>query len=856
MPCLPARHRDSKGVLPRAGPLLTPSLSLKPRLNVFLVSGLSDENPGVREAALAWIDRLGSAHEAENREDIIERVQYGVDGDAESRYDGPLPHPFTGRPRVGMRLVILSHGRRFFKAIANELDDWIGENRARAAHLLSLLLIFMEEHVMMEVRWGRGSDPHSPPLVHTHTPPSLLHQLPQLLGALMKGSASDEIGARIGQCCELLGRFLPPTAYLPIVLPHVQGDLAVNPNADAQSQGRALAALEAMLRGAPPQRLLPSLRDLTATLDALDGLTDAGNLALKAGAVRLVATIGRALSEGEGSRSAVAARFAASGRLADLRATRARLVRVLMRVQGRAVADASPVGEGHPAGPSPSLPCLGAGPAAVDSAALVAAARAAAVWLAAGLGDAELMESGLSPDAAASAHRDAVRLGTDLTEHLRDSLPAQADPETPCGTVHDLLACAAAVSADLARERLVRSLLSHLLLAAWPHYRKATLGAEGGDDVLAHAPARRWAPDSELRCVLTATLHGVQPSAVAAAEGPSTPVPLVADAVRVAASLVEGGVADAVHAVSSAGEEEGGDAPTDGGEGVAAPAGGGGEVLSSLALPASEADAAARLADPALATARGDSRTSACVTSLLRSASDLMHAVLDAVGAGEGVDTACAPASAAAARSGLWRPLSRRLWSATATPGLCPEALRARLSARLLAEPAAVAEGDASWGQGAWPLTCAHAQDVHARRLPEEVAVQCLHAAARALGVCVATGRARTVSLGEAESLWRLLSPLVDAPRTAVRCAAVRCLGHLAAVARAASPGPEAPEDGAADWFVRANLAVTPPALGPASSGEPLLRAIRERCENVEAQDESLLEAVAWAQGQVEGTAA
>lgn len=675
----------------------------------------------------------------------------------------------------------------------------------------------------------------------------------------MKGSASDEIGARIGQCCELLGRCLPPSAYLPIVLPHVQGDLAVNPSADTHSQGRALAVLEAMLRGAPPSRLLPSLRDLTAALDGLDGLTEAGNLALKAGAVRLVATVARALAGGEeGFRSAVAARFAASGRLADLRATRARLARVLMRVQGRALADAPPAGEGRSPGSPPLLPCLGAGPAAVDSTSLLAAARAAAVWLAAGLGDAELMESGLSPDAAAAAHRDAVRLGTALTERLCAATPEQADPESPSSTVQDLLACAAAVAADPAWRAQARGLLSRLVLIAWPHFREAALAAEGGSDASQLAPGRRWAPDSELRCVLAAALRGMDPEAVAAAERPSAPAPLLGDAIGAAASLVEAGAADAVAAAAGA---EAGGAPEEGEEGEGAAAEAGTEAQSSLALPASDADAAFRLADPALVAARGDGRASACIASLLRGSSDLMHAVLDAVGVGEsegagegaGRVPLRAAVSAAAARARLWRPLSRRLWSATTTPGICPETLRARLSARLFAEPGGCEEADASWGTGAWPVACAHVQDVHARRLPEEAALQCLRASARALDACASTGRGRCVSLRDAKSLWRLLSPLVDAPRTRVRCAAVHCLGHLAAVVRAASVGVDAAEDAGADWFVRANLTVTPPPLGPDLSGEALVQAIRERCATVEAHDESLAEAVAWAQRQVEG---
>lgn len=45
-------------------------------------------------------------YEEEHPEDIIEKRQYGIDGDTNIRLDKPLPAPFTGRPRIGVRLYV------------------------------------------------------------------------------------------------------------------------------------------------------------------------------------------------------------------------------------------------------------------------------------------------------------------------------------------------------------------------------------------------------------------------------------------------------------------------------------------------------------------------------------------------------------------------------------------------------------------------------------------------------------------------------------------------------------------------------------------------------------------------------
>lgn len=52
-------------------------------------------------AALAVLRRCGQQYEEEHQDEIIERRQYGVDGDDTMNFAKALPKPFTERPRIG-----------------------------------------------------------------------------------------------------------------------------------------------------------------------------------------------------------------------------------------------------------------------------------------------------------------------------------------------------------------------------------------------------------------------------------------------------------------------------------------------------------------------------------------------------------------------------------------------------------------------------------------------------------------------------------------------------------------------------------------------------------------------------------
>lgn len=67
----------------------------------------------VSAIALEALSKCGAEYECEHQSDIIERRQFGVDGDIRANHNKPLPRPFTGRPRIGARLYVRRNTRRF-----------------------------------------------------------------------------------------------------------------------------------------------------------------------------------------------------------------------------------------------------------------------------------------------------------------------------------------------------------------------------------------------------------------------------------------------------------------------------------------------------------------------------------------------------------------------------------------------------------------------------------------------------------------------------------------------------------------------------------------------------------------------
>lgn len=97
------------------------------RLLPYLLDSLTDDAPTVATAAIKCLQLCGKQYEEEHPDEIIERRQYGVDGDHRINLDKALPHPFSERPRIGVRLYVRGNTKRFLAALVNELTNWVSQ---------------------------------------------------------------------------------------------------------------------------------------------------------------------------------------------------------------------------------------------------------------------------------------------------------------------------------------------------------------------------------------------------------------------------------------------------------------------------------------------------------------------------------------------------------------------------------------------------------------------------------------------------------------------------------------------------------------------------------------------------------
>ena len=160
------------------------------RLLPYVLSFFNDDIKETRAMAIQAIEHCGGQYEAEHPDDIIERRQYGVDGDSRTNVDAPLPVPFEKRPRLGARLFVRGNTKRFFKALLRELTNWIDVTRDRSADLIVSLVVYCEEHLTM------GFHDTLPKVVKA------------LDSSIKEGKVGEELRYKFELVLELMGRYV------------------------------------------------------------------------------------------------------------------------------------------------------------------------------------------------------------------------------------------------------------------------------------------------------------------------------------------------------------------------------------------------------------------------------------------------------------------------------------------------------------------------------------------------------------------------------------------------------------------------------------------------------------------------
>ncbi|XP_023244621.1 dynein assembly factor 5, axonemal-like [Centruroides sculpturatus] len=156
---------------------------------IFLTS-LTDEVPEIREEAQSLWEKAGKQYEEENESKHKDLLDF--------QREFPSHYPEgVQRPTVGCRLLVHQHFCNILPAVINDLGDWVETVRVKAAKLLYLLLLHMEENATM-----------------------YLERILTKMAEISKDE-NKEVIKMISQSAELLGYFVKPNDWIKILLPTI-----------------------------------------------------------------------------------------------------------------------------------------------------------------------------------------------------------------------------------------------------------------------------------------------------------------------------------------------------------------------------------------------------------------------------------------------------------------------------------------------------------------------------------------------------------------------------------------------------------------------------------------------------------
>jgi hypothetical protein len=111
------------------------------RLLPYVLDLLNDDSETVAKKAVHCLLLCGKEYEEENKDDVLEKRQYGVDGDIGINLSKTLPPPFDVRPPLAVRLYVRGNTKRFLNALPNELTNWMSKTRLKSARQLKVLSV-------------------------------------------------------------------------------------------------------------------------------------------------------------------------------------------------------------------------------------------------------------------------------------------------------------------------------------------------------------------------------------------------------------------------------------------------------------------------------------------------------------------------------------------------------------------------------------------------------------------------------------------------------------------------------------------------------------------------------------------
>ncbi|KAL3803494.1 hypothetical protein HJC23_014042 [Cyclotella cryptica] len=224
------------------------------RLLPYVLSFINDILPEVQWKALECIEKCGSRYENEHPDDVLERLQLGVDGDNSIAYDYGLPSPFSRRPSLGARLFVRSNASRFYLALLSELSNWKEQTRKRSVDLLMILVVYCEEHLTKDFQ-------------------RVVSSLAKAIEVETQAEMGDrEILEKICQVVCLVSKYVDPAAFFPLVSPRIAGDSSSGTsNSEDGSHSETsrcsyVTILSSLIQGSPLHRLLPYWQKMASLL--------------------------------------------------------------------------------------------------------------------------------------------------------------------------------------------------------------------------------------------------------------------------------------------------------------------------------------------------------------------------------------------------------------------------------------------------------------------------------------------------------------------------------------------------------------------------------------------------------------
>jgi hypothetical protein len=216
----------------------------------YLLNGLCDDVPKMREVAFEAMERLGATHESErdnnerDKQELRDFREYGHKTPAEqnaaerwrTRCHEP---PFTRRPRLGSRMVVRNNFRRLCPTLVREINDWIPRTRSMAAQLLYYLTLYCEYWVTNEA----------------------ITMIESITKCIFRSLAEMETGdpdarqllRQVLLVSTTVGEFIDPSVYMPLLLPVVRGETET----DIHHRCAAIEVLRSMIEGCSPSWLRP-----------------------------------------------------------------------------------------------------------------------------------------------------------------------------------------------------------------------------------------------------------------------------------------------------------------------------------------------------------------------------------------------------------------------------------------------------------------------------------------------------------------------------------------------------------------------------------------------------------------------